>query len=356
MARCGCSGAACNCVLVAGTDVTISGAGTAASPYIISSSAPTLTFTNTNTVDLVRVGDDVTATVNLDPAAGNLITANVDGLRLDCDDVTGCLATVLNVVDTPSLDLSLTGTGTAADPWFLSGIANAGVPTTVANTNSVNLTQVAGLITADVNISGAAGNILQSPVAAGGLLADIIVDCTLQGEGTAASPLGSKPTFIDVYQSLVVQAASVPLSTLAGGFVNVAEHAVGPSLAFNVTNTSCRFMRVRVEVGISHMAVRKNGSGRTQFLLGARINSTGGIAIAATFGQNHQSYLNDSSDATTDIVWDTTSSNYLSTLFVMAPLSVAAMTLQGTMELTSTTPGSTISNFNVFTRITGYEV
>lgn len=37
MARCGCSGASCFCVLSAGDDILVTGAGTAGSPWVVSS-------------------------------------------------------------------------------------------------------------------------------------------------------------------------------------------------------------------------------------------------------------------------------------------------------------------------------
>ncbi|MDH6489684.1 hypothetical protein [Streptomyces sp. SAI-127] len=40
MARCGCAGGACNCTVEAGTNVVVSGSGSAANPYVISSDVP----------------------------------------------------------------------------------------------------------------------------------------------------------------------------------------------------------------------------------------------------------------------------------------------------------------------------
>ncbi|WP_406321881.1 hypothetical protein [Streptomyces sp. NBC_00519] len=40
MARCGCGGGLCNCSVVAGDNVTISGSGSAANPYVVSSEVP----------------------------------------------------------------------------------------------------------------------------------------------------------------------------------------------------------------------------------------------------------------------------------------------------------------------------
>lgn len=40
MARCGCGGAACNCSVQAGTNISVSGSGSAANPYVISAEVP----------------------------------------------------------------------------------------------------------------------------------------------------------------------------------------------------------------------------------------------------------------------------------------------------------------------------
>ncbi|MFD5570499.1 hypothetical protein [Streptomyces cadmiisoli] len=40
MARCGCAGGACNCAVQAGTNVVVSGSGSAANPYVISAESP----------------------------------------------------------------------------------------------------------------------------------------------------------------------------------------------------------------------------------------------------------------------------------------------------------------------------
>ncbi len=173
MAKC-CGLSPCNCRVVAGTGTTVTGNGSAANPYTISSDAGTPTplgVTDSPTVDLTLTGTgtagdpyDVSAAVILDPAppAGgtNLLAEGPDGLYVECADVRGCLSagdgagydpatgeitarvsadagnttviggdgglftppssTTVQATDTPSIDVTVSGTGTAANPYDVS--------------------------------------------------------------------------------------------------------------------------------------------------------------------------------------------------------------------------------------------
>lgn len=66
MARgCGCAGSSCGCKVIAGSDITVSGTGTAADPYIISATSTDISGTvevdSTTTVTLKRLGAGSTA-------------------------------------------------------------------------------------------------------------------------------------------------------------------------------------------------------------------------------------------------------------------------------------------------------
>ncbi|MFJ4627188.1 hypothetical protein [Streptomyces sp. NPDC088847] len=175
MAKC-CGLSPCNCRVVAGTGTTVTGNGSAATPYTISADPePTaLAVQDSATVDLGLTGTGtagdpytVTADVVLDPAppAGgtNLLQESPDGLYVECDDVRGCLsagdgiaydtatgeisartstdpgnqttigtdgglftpsaATALEAADTPSVDVTITGTGTVGDPYQVAAAA-----------------------------------------------------------------------------------------------------------------------------------------------------------------------------------------------------------------------------------------
>lgn len=74
MARCNCSGNTCNCLVVAGAGIEVSGSGTPANPYLVSLTAPDI---------------------------GETIRVN----------------------DTESVNLTLTGAGTPSDPLTLSAVA-----------------------------------------------------------------------------------------------------------------------------------------------------------------------------------------------------------------------------------------
>lgn len=74
MARCGCSGSSCSCLIVAGSGVEVSGSGIESNPYVID-----------------VVGSDIAGT--------------------------------LAVQDTATIDLTRTGSGSSADPYVISGVA-----------------------------------------------------------------------------------------------------------------------------------------------------------------------------------------------------------------------------------------
>ncbi|WP_199570528.1 hypothetical protein [Streptomyces murinus] len=105
MAKC-CTSPGCKCVVQAGPGVTVDGNGSTGTPYVISSDAaePTvLQATDTPTVDMTVTGTgtaadpfQVSADVILDPAppggGDQLIQSGPDGLSLECADVRGCFS------------------------------------------------------------------------------------------------------------------------------------------------------------------------------------------------------------------------------------------------------------------------
>lgn len=81
MARCGCSGTTCGCLIIAGPGITVSGGGTKVDPYIVTASS---------------------------------------------EDIGG----LLTVDDTVSMNFSLLGSGTTGDPYVLSAVPTFGGTTT----------------------------------------------------------------------------------------------------------------------------------------------------------------------------------------------------------------------------------
>ncbi|MFH8577119.1 hypothetical protein [Streptomyces zaomyceticus] len=164
---------------------TVTGTGAAGDPYVVST-------------DVV-----------LDPAppggGANLLEAGPDGLYVECADVRSCFTagagitydpttgeiaatgTGLTVADTETVDLTLTGTGAAGDPYSVEAdVIVAPEP------NGLEATPT-GLLVAP---SADAGN--QLVLGGDGRLfvppdAPLEVGCGLQGDGTAAAPLAAFP-------------------------------------------------------------------------------------------------------------------------------------------------------------------
>lgn len=129
MATCGCGDAVCNCVVQGGTNVQVQGDGSNGNPYVISATPAALQVQDTTSVDHTLTGTGTQAdpwilssTVIRDPAGDNQLVIGPNGLYvppsvLDCDEVAAC--TDLQVVDSPTVDLGLAGAGSTASPWVL---------------------------------------------------------------------------------------------------------------------------------------------------------------------------------------------------------------------------------------------
>ncbi|MFF3096819.1 hypothetical protein [Streptomyces cyaneofuscatus] len=208
-----------------------------------------LRVTDTATVDLTLSGDgstgtpyDVSATVRVDPAppggGDQLLQAGSDGLFLECEQVRGCLVagdgieydpatgeiaatlspTELEVSDSATVDLTLSGDGSAGTPYSITGavvldptppqgggnliqagadgifLECADVRGCVSAGDGAAYDEATGVISARPSTD--AGNSL-SLGTDGGLLVptadQLTVGCGLQGEGTAADPLAVFP-------------------------------------------------------------------------------------------------------------------------------------------------------------------
>jgi hypothetical protein len=133
VARCGCS-STCGCCLTAGTGVTITGTGNTGSCYVISSTGGVLTVMDTPSVNETLTGSGTLAdpyvlssAVIIDPEPTNVLTSGPAGLDVSCARVIACVSaspgtTGVTVADGNGLDLSISGTGAAGNPYVISGV------------------------------------------------------------------------------------------------------------------------------------------------------------------------------------------------------------------------------------------
>ena len=130
-------------------DITVTGSGTVADPYIIS-------FTETIT------------TMGYVPATQTLTYINEAGVPQVAD--LSALLQALQVADTNTIDMNLAGTGTAADPWVISGEAQIS-------------TQAGNQIT-----NGTDGGLYVSPQDGSQTIVTGAGDVTVTGTGVPADP------------------------------------------------------------------------------------------------------------------------------------------------------------------------
>lgn len=207
----------------------MTGLGTAANPYVVSANVevdcddvrPCISVADTPTMNFTY--DPVTGIISgapiISPDAGNTLTAP-NGLFVPTP-----VATVIQPLDTITVDTVITGTGTPGDPYIISGnvltdedrattigpngvgvclSVDAGnaiifgtdgclfVPAggvTVLDTETVDLTLTGTQIEADVIIDPDPANII-SQTTTNGLIATLVTDvCGFTGSGTAVDPL-----------------------------------------------------------------------------------------------------------------------------------------------------------------------
>jgi len=132
MARCGCSGSTCSCLVTAGSGVAVSGTGTEANPYVID-----------------VVGSDIAGT--------------------------------FAVADTSTVDMNLAGSGSTADPYVLSATA------TLALTALSDITSGDVPASGDVPVwNGSTWDFQPPPTTPPGA---VNVGAGLSGDGSAPAPL-----------------------------------------------------------------------------------------------------------------------------------------------------------------------
>jgi hypothetical protein len=139
MAGCNCTQSGCECSVRAGAGIIVTGTGSASNPFVISSDS---------VVDSLSVMDTPSLDLNM---TNGVISGAVR------------LGTLLRVADTANLDLTLTGAGTDASPFILSGALKgldvvSGSPGQVMTKQSDGTWRAAAAISAPVGaISTAAG-------------------------------------------------------------------------------------------------------------------------------------------------------------------------------------------------------
>lgn len=240
-------------IVTPGTNVTVTGTGTTVDPYVINAAggggaASIVGVTDTATLNLSITGDGsigtpyvISGNPIISPNAGNQLTAVANGLFVPA--ATGA-ETIVQVADTPTINASISGAGTAGSPYVISAVADLSTDTnqcltigtdgglyvecpdgsetqidagtnvtvtgtgttadpyvinaaggaeatTVSDTSSLNLTLAGVNISGDVIISPNAGNTLTNP--GNGLYAPLTLvangDVTaVTGTGTAGDP------------------------------------------------------------------------------------------------------------------------------------------------------------------------
>jgi hypothetical protein len=149
---CNCINVGCECTIMGGSGIAITGIGTSGDPFVITNTRPDVGVGDTPSLDLTKQSGIITGTVRLGP--------------------------LLSVQDTATVDLTLAGAGTEASPFVLSG-RMAGIDLSGGNTGDVMTQQIDG--------SWGPGPATQAPAGT------VVVGDGLRGDGSGADPLRVYP-------------------------------------------------------------------------------------------------------------------------------------------------------------------
>lgn len=116
MGRCGCASNVCTCTLIGGVGMSVAGSGTETDPYILTGVPAKLQVIDSPSIDLTLTGNG----------------ADTTPYQLRADVAVAGLTTI-QVADSGSVDLTLTGTGTGADPYVLQADALGGSRNSIRN-------------------------------------------------------------------------------------------------------------------------------------------------------------------------------------------------------------------------------
>lgn len=335
MARCGCSGAApCSCFIEAGPGITVEGSGSPSTPYVISVDSGAIEVNDTPTINMSITGSGtggdpfiIFGSVKLDPSGANLLSATANGLILTCSTVQACVGGLVMVDDTSTVDLSITGDGTAGNEYHISAVvklsATAGNLLTADGTGLyLSCAQVRGCLIAgdgiaynsttgeiSVKISTDGGNTAAIGTDGGVYVppgSAVFTDCGITGDGTGGSPIAVDtggavwpfacadtsgaavycssdgalrvdPEKFFIEDSLSISHGSGQTTsfgaTLGGGPTDV-----GGPVSTTINNPStCRDMKVIVTSGPEHARVAYSGTGANEITLGTHFVVSGDV-------------------------------------------------------------------------------
>lgn len=297
-------------------DLTISGAGTTVSPYVI------------------------TASIILDPAGTNLLLANPGGLFLSCAQVRGCLSA---------------GNGITYNST--TGAISAHLSTDPGNTLVI----------------GTDGGIYDPPGSG------VFTDCGLSGTGTLVDPIlvdtgGSAWPFgcddtegapvycgsdgaLRVDPEKFVVYDSVELSTPSDQTDTLAPVGTGPTdvtgpAFFDITNPStCRDMVLFVEAGVNHCRVVYSGAGANEVTIGTTLLVSGDVTDTVNQA-GHQRWR---FGGGTTITFDTMGSRSRRT-YTLGPGQSATFNIYNNLDTIAYNGTASLNNWSGYVSVTGYSI
>lgn len=201
-------------MITEGSGIEVTGSGSAASPYVVSSAGNATQVADTPTIDMTLTGTGlsgdpyiISGAVKLDPNAGNLLAATASGLFLDCAAVAACVsAGVTEVMDTNSIDLTLTGAGTLGDPYVISAVLNldpAGLGTIGGAGLLISCDDVRSCLSGGSGISFDAG----TGIISAAISADSGNTIGFGGDGGLYAPVGGCPDPMTILELMALQTA-----------------------------------------------------------------------------------------------------------------------------------------------------
>jgi len=160
MARCGCSGTGCSCLVQGGTGIEVDGAGTETNPYVINSVGGAgggggLTVSDTATIDLVLLGEGTTEEPYL--LSGNATVSLDELLNVADQDPTNGQVLAWNGTVWQPVPATTAPTGSIAVGTGLLGDGSAGDPLRIDPTSTAGFVVPTGTVTAFAGTAAPSG-------------------------------------------------------------------------------------------------------------------------------------------------------------------------------------------------------